>query len=197
MRAALFALVVLVPLAARADGEWEKATVKKGVTYDRRSVTGSKFYEYRGTVVVERAAEGLLDALWAHVVDLKGPQVTKRDVVRKDENEIVLHDEIKTPVVSDRELTLLFWKQKNPTLGLYFTIRNDLWPRPNPKWVQLPMVRGGWTLEPIDATHTRLVYTCYSEPGGSVPAWMVRGAQADQVVKDVELGLIRIGMPAR
>jgi hypothetical protein len=38
-----------------------------------------------------------------------------------------------------------------------------------------------------------LTYVCYSEPGGSVPAFMVRGGQQDKIVEAVErmLGVLR------
>jgi hypothetical protein len=111
--------------------------------------------------------------------------------LRKTDNDIVIHDEIKTPVVSDREVTMRLERYSQPTLGMRFETRNDLGPPPNPKRVQLPVVRGAWRVEPA-GTGSRLVYTCYSEPGGSVPAWMVRGAQQDQIVRDIERQLTRL-----
>ena len=32
---------------------------------------------------------------------------------------------------------------------------------------------GKWTIIPIDANHIKVEYTLHTEPGGSLPAWMV------------------------
>jgi hypothetical protein len=193
MRTSFVSLLGLVLAAglAHADEEWAHVKEQNGVLYERRSVAGSKFYEYRATLTVSLPPARALDLIWSELSAPPPPHVTHREFLRKTDNDIVIHDDIKTPVVSDRELTLRLERYSQPTLGMRFETRNDLGPPPNPKRVQLPIVRGGWRIEPAGAG-SRLVYTCYSEPGGSVPAWMVRGAQQDQVVRDIERQLTRL-----
>ena len=40
--------------------------------------------------------------------------------------------------------------------------------------VRMPLLRGSWTAEPIDASRSRVTYEVAVRPGGSIPGWMVR-----------------------
>jgi ribosome-associated toxin RatA of RatAB toxin-antitoxin module len=40
--------------------------------------------------------------------------------------------------------------------------------------VRMPLLRGSWTIEPIDATRARVVYQVAVNPGGRLPGWLVR-----------------------
>jgi hypothetical protein len=122
--------------------------------------------------------------------------VKKREVLRKTDSEFLVYDRIKAPVVSDRDVTILIRKQADPARGVFevrFESTSTHGPPLDPKHVRIPVVRGAWTLEPAAGGSTHLSYQCYSEPGGSIPAWIARGAQQDQVVLDFE----RIFIPLR
>lgn len=186
--ASLFCAMVATAARPGHADEWQHVKDKQGVVYDRRSVAGSKFYEYRATFDVERAPADMVEAIWKDVTKPPGAQVTKRELLKQSDSELVIHDQIKTPVVADRELTLRMWREPD---AVRFEARNDLGPPPLPGHVVLPRVRGSWVVTPSGGG-ARVVYMCYSEPGGSVPAFMVRGTQQDQVMKDVEQVLRRM-----
>ena len=44
--------------------------------------------------------------------------------------------------------------------------------------VRMPLLRGSWTVEPIDASRSRVTYQIAVRPGGSIPGWMVRRGAA-------------------
>ena len=69
--------------------------------------------------------------------------------------------------------------------------RPRMWPV-DPKLVRIPAIRGRWAVEPGDQGGSRLTYQSFSEPGGSIPAFMIHGAQLDQIVHDVETLLDRL-----
>lgn len=188
MRAATFALIVSMTLWAMpigADVAWQTFKEADGVRYEKRPMPGTKFFEYRATFTIDRPPEQLQRDIWSRLEVLRGKQVAEREVVRRGENELVLHDYIKTPVVSDRELTLRFEKSEGPPRTIRYHARNDLGPPPKAGRVLLPVVQGGWRIDPA-AGGSAVTYDCYSEPGGSVPAFMVRGAQQDQIIEDVK-----------
>jgi hypothetical protein len=183
VRGTLIVAIVFASLAvAHAEDAWQPFKNADGVQYDKRPKTGTKFFEYRATFTVPKSPAELIDAIWTRLEALRGKQVAEREVVRRSDEELVLHDYIKTPVVSDRELTLMFEKKPG---SIRYHQRNDLGPPPKAGRVLLPVVQGGWRIE-ADGTQSRVTYDCYSEPGGSVPAWMVRGAQQDQIIEDVK-----------
>jgi len=40
--------------------------------------------------------------------------------------------------------------------------------------VRMPLLRGSWSVEAIDASRSRVTYQIAVNPGGSIPGWMVR-----------------------
>jgi len=89
-------------------------------------------------------------------------------------------------VVSDRDVTLHMYKVVRPdALEMRFESADALGPPPAPKHVRIPIVRSAWTIVAAGGG-SKLTYSCYSEPGGSIPAFLARGAQRDQVPVDVE-----------
>ncbi len=44
--------------------------------------------------------------------------------------------------------------------------------------VRMPLLRGSWTVEPIEASRSRVTYRIAVRPGGSIPGWMVRRGAA-------------------
>jgi hypothetical protein len=173
--------------AARADEAWTDLTTKNGVLYQKRAVAGSKYFEYRATTAIAIAPRDGLRIVWKVVTELQPPMVSARQVLKRSDEEVVVYDQIKTPVVSDRDVTTRFQKVVVPPdrLEVRFQSSEQLGPPPDARFVRLPMVRGAWTL--VEAPGgARVTYQCYSEPGGSVPAFIIRSAQQDQVATDVE-----------
>jgi len=177
-------LSLLSPLA-HADEGWSQAGAKNGVTYEKRAVNGSKFLEYRATTQVSVAPDQALQAIWKVITEMP-PASNKRRVIKRSDDEVVVYDQINTPIVSDRDVTIRMYKVVRPDgFEMRFESNESLGPPPDPKRVRIPMVRGLWSLVAAQGG-TRLTYVCYSEPGGSIPAWMVRGPQRDHVTIDVE-----------
>jgi hypothetical protein len=182
----------LFSLVAHADEAWVELENKNGVLYEKRPVAGSKWLEYRGSTFVALPPEQMLAAIWSGITDAVPATVKKRQVLRRTDSEFVVYDQIKAPVVSDRDVTIRIYKVVQPNaIEVRFESNEALGPPPDPKHVRIPVVRGAWTLVAAPGG-TRLTYTCYSEPGGSIPAFLARGAQRDQVALDVERILTRI-----
>jgi hypothetical protein len=171
--------------AALAEEAWTVLGTKNGVVYEKRAVAGSKFLEYRATTQTSIAPAQALETIWKVITEMPPPSNHRR-VLKRSDDEVVVYDQIDTPVVSDRDVTLRMYKVARPgLLEVRFESNAALGPPPAPKRVRIPVVRGGWTLRAVPGG-TRLTYVCYSEPGGSIPAFMVRGAQRDHVAIDVE-----------
>jgi START domain len=183
------ALAVLFTSATLpAEEPWKTQTTKGALTLERRAVPGSSYYEYRIKTESPASPKGVVDGLWSGLTEDLPSSIAKRELVSRSENEMVVYDQIKTPVVSDRDLVLRLRRVTRPNgaIEVSFQTVDTVGPPPNPKMVRIPVVRGGWTIEPAPSGGSQLTYTCYSEPGGSVPAILVRGAQEDQVFLDVQ-----------
>jgi hypothetical protein len=199
----MFAFVVCAALCgparfAGADDEgWKPIGEKEGVVYEKRAVPGSKYFEHRARLTIPLPPDQVMAALWDNITGKDLPPTTKsRKVLKQSPDEVVVYDEIAAPVVKDRDVTLRLWKRKleGGAQALRFEATTEYGPPPDPRYVRLTAVRGAWILVPADggkATHA--TYVCYSEPGGSIPASFVRGAQEEQVPRDVHRLLKRLG----
>lgn len=209
-RAALLALGLLVGVRSGLGAEekslalppadspagWQPYKVKHGIAVERRPVQGSHFFEYRASVSAPVAPEAILDHMWHFVGEGRAPIIKKRQFIKQEPTEMVMYDQVKTPVVSDRDYTLRVRKVADPSshrCQMIFETANQLGPPVDPKYVRIPAIRGRWLIEPDDKGGSRLTYQSFSEPGGSIPAFLIHGAQFDQIVHDIEGLLQRLG----
>ena len=108
-------------------------------------------------------------------------------------NERLTYDQISTPIVSDRDYTILSKRMENKATGLcqiFFDTKNDRGPPPPKGFVRIPLVYGSWTFEPASGG-TDITYFIYSDPGGSIPAFMAKGAQRKNARKWLDNLLVK------
>lgn len=190
--------------AATADASrelgWKSYKTKRGIEVFRRSVDGSRFYEYRATIESPLPPERIITDMWDNAMVKRAPMVKYRQIIRQLPDEIVLYDQLKTPVIADRDFTLLIRKVVDPVAHRYqmtFDTANHLGPPEDRKHVRITRIRGAWIVEANGKGGSRLTYRSFSEPGGSIPAFLIHGAQFDQVIWDVERILERLSnLPA-
>ena len=179
-----------------ADDGWRTVTERNGVTLEKRPVADSRYFEYRARGHTTVAAAVAAQRIWSGIGDERSPPLKHRSVLRRGEDELVVYDQIHTPVVSDRDVTIRLRRVSDARTGAFeiqFESTAELGPPPAAGYVRLPKVRGAWRIEPDPAGGANLAYLCYSEPGGAIPAFMVRGAQQDQTIDEFERVLNRVG----
>ena len=205
LRQAAIGLVVLGALSVvHAEEPWQPVARadREGVSLDRRALPGSKFYEYRAQVVTTASPEAVFRGIWNGVTAPLPPTVKQRTMLSTSAAELVFYDQIKTKIVSDRDYTIRMTVERDPASGVIqipFGTDNRLGPPPAPGYVRVPTIRGNWIIstEPsapgaaAATPSTRVTYLCYSDPGGSIPAFMARGPQQDQVLMDMHRILAR------
>lgn len=192
---ALFASYAAVANAARADDGWRVLSERDGITLERRSVDGSRYYEYRVHAHTSVSAPVAAERIWSGIGDERSPTIKHRTIVRRAADELVVYDQIHAAVVSDRDVTIRIQRVNdgNGLVELRFESTSELGPPPTAGFVRLPMVRGSWRIEPAAEGGSNIAYRCYSEPGGALPAFLVRGAQQDATLDEFERVLTRVG----
>jgi hypothetical protein len=190
----LFASLVVSGSRVRADDGWRVMHERNGITLERRSVEGSRYYEYRVRAHTTVAPAVAVERIWTGIGDERSPTVKHRTVVRRAADELVVYDQIHAAVVSDRDVTIRIRKVTDGSaFELQFESTSELGPPPAAGYVRLPMVRGNWRIEPAVEGGSNIAYRCYSEPGGAIPAFLVRGAQQDSTLDEFERVLTRVG----
>jgi hypothetical protein len=72
-------------------------------------------------------------------------------------------------------------REGRPLLRRVWTITDALAPAPDPSVVRLTVNRGSWQLSPAGDDATLAVYCLFTDPGGSLPAWIVNRANQSGV----------------
>jgi hypothetical protein len=179
-----------------AEESWKLVTEKNGITLEKRAVPDSSFMEYRARAHATASAPAVVSRIWNAISGVQAPPITQRKVLKHGEDEIVVYDQIHAPVVKDRDVTIRIRKVADPRTGaveISFESRPELGPPPAQGYVRLPVVRGDWRVEPASDGGANVSYRCYSEPGGAIPAFLVRGTQQGNVYDEFERMFQRIG----
>lgn len=185
--------VLTAPGASTARQDWEPVkTSGDGIEVSRRPGRTSGFYELRFVARAEVPPDRFEARVWQGFQTARKP-VQQRDFLVRKPAELVFHDRIHVSVVSDREYTMRILRERaGDVLRMSFRTAPELGPPPTEGYVTLPLVEGLWEFHP-DGSGTRVVYTVYSEPGGSIAAWLVRGAQQDEALEDFRHALKEAG----
>ncbi len=145
-----------------------------------RDVDGSSVREIKAQTFVEIPAE----RVWSVLKDVEKypefmPYMVEVKVIERPAPDIAtVYQCVAPPVVEKRDSIVEVVNTADERMGTYTTEWHsvDKGPAPRENTVRVNGVRGQWLLERIGDAHTRLTYTLFTEPGGSVPGWIVNRA---------------------
>ena len=175
----LGALLLLVSLAQAAAGGWTAAGTTRDVTLEFRDDPQLEVREVRATTELPFPAARIFPLVcdFTHYGSLvSGVQETKMmSGTAPSDYEIYMRYAPRFVVVSARDVVVHVQGQSTPN-GSSACQWTDLKERePERKGiVRMPLLRGSWTIEPLDATRSRVVYQVAVNPGGRLPGWLVR-----------------------
>jgi hypothetical protein len=86
------------------------------------------------------------------------------------------YQRLSIPLIMDRDYTLRYEATQDSLNGRYslvWTTANDKGPPPGEDVVRIEVSRGALEMVPEEnGTKTRLIYTMYADPGGTIPGWL-------------------------
>ena len=167
-----------------------------GLKVELRPVAGSAFEEVRVSGRSSLGLEALCDAVWAKNQAGKKPEgnFKKRVVISETATERWTYEQIRVPVVADRDYVIAVKLVQPATSGRCEVAFET---RTHPKFpevsdhVRIPSIRGNWTLTPAGAGQVDVSYVVFSDPGGSVPALFARKGQREAAVDFFKVILAR------
>ena len=181
------ALLLLLSLSAG----WEKVGDKDGVTIERRAKDNG-LYEVRALAHAPLTPEKFFETLWKHGEYMQFvPHLKSLRLLVDEPDHKLIYEQIKMPVISDRDYTVRVSRVIDPATHLievHFDTANDQGPPPSKDYVRIPMVHGGWTLEPSEGG-VDISYYVFTDPGGAIPNWIINSAQKD-ATRDFLLAMI-------
>lgn len=174
-------------------GAWESHGVTDGILLETRRISGSAYEYVRASVDSDTPVKKQIDAIWGtpgwESVANKGVRV--HEVIDDVPNRRRYYEVISAPMISDRDYVLeLERKQEGELWTISFRTVADPRKPPVDGKIRLPKIEGVVTVEPNGAGCT-LTYELFCDLGGSLPAWVARGAQRDSTLEWVRTMLAR------
>lgn len=194
----MIAFVVLALLSqAPADGgqaAFEPVETSNGVAVLARRVEGSPYREYQARlstpVAVKDLCEGVFD--WATLAP-ESPGLTGHKLLLDGPHRRVIYAHISQPVVSNRDYVLEVQREVVDAAHCrvrFHTTTEAAPPKPD-GFVRMTKVWGEWRFDGT-ASGTDVSYTLFSDPAGSIPAFLVHGAQRGVTRDTIVLAVERV-----
>ncbi|HCF61637.1 MAG TPA: hypothetical protein DFS52_27025 [Myxococcales bacterium] len=184
------ALVGLVGLTATAEGsKWEEAARTAGVTVYARDRASSEVKEIKAVGEIAAPPPVVLRVLadYERYKEIM-PYTDVSTVVATEKDGKVVHfyTVVNAPLVSKRDYTLHIeevsdWREGKGYLKTQWR-PSEKGPGPKDGYVRVEINEGSWTLEPLDGgARTRATYLLYTNPGGSLPTWVINKANRSAI----------------
>lgn|GEM_PF-1928161 len=183
-------MTALLSLLLLAAPEWKQVKAEDGIIVEARAVEGSPYAELRATATVAVPAEALCaGAFGTPKKDPKEPSLKTRRVISESEDERVTYDQIKTPVISDRDYAVRTVRTRLPngTCRVSVNLALEAAPPVLEDHVRLKKLRCSWDFEPLPDGRTKLTYIVWTDPDTALPTFMVEPSRHGLMVTWVKL----------
>ena len=162
--------------AAQPDQGWTDAGIKNGVTLAFRDDPQLDARQVRAVAELPHAPGQIIPVV-CDLTQVLDPDTRETRVLSGEiggRYEIYLRYAPRYVVVSARDVVLDVRPEADGCAWSEVAGRVP----PQSGAVRMPLLRGSWTVEPIDASRSRVTYQIAVRPGGSIPGWMVRRGAA-------------------
>jgi hypothetical protein len=180
----LLLFVAMTVAAAQPDQSWKEAGIKNGVTLTFRDDQQLNAREVRAVAELPHAPGRIIavvcDFTQALDPDTRESRVLSGEIGRR--YEIYLRYAPRYLVVSARDVVLDVRREANGCAWSEVAGRVP----PQSGTVRMPLLRGSWTIEPLDVSRSRVTYQIAVRPGGTIPGWMVRRGAVSALPEIIE-----------
>jgi len=185
----LLASMLALGSAAFAEGAaWQVRSDADGVQLETQEVAGSAYENVRVTCTSRASPRGFMAALWGKATDSSpSPEVVKRDVLLDEAQERRYYDVVHAPPASDRDYVMheRWAEDEGGTITMHFATLTDERKPITAARVRFGKVAGTATIAPAPGGGSAITYVVFTDLGGTIPAWLTRGAQREAAKKFV------------
>ena len=179
-KALLVAALVALPNSASADDGWVPDANEQGVAVSIKTEPGRDLPIFRGVGTVDASVFEILAVLddLPRFTQWMSSCVGARVVKQINEFERIEYNRTGAPwPVSDRDVVIRSSVDGSVSKGeVWARFQSTTSPDAGPVSgvVRMPKLAGFYHLEAIDASHTKVTYQVDADPGGLLPAWLVK-----------------------
>lgn len=189
-----------IPLTAAQD-EWSLDNNSNNIQVYTRSVPGSNIKEVKAATEINATPEKVFALLLDSdkFVEFMPYIDEARTVARESPDVWYLYQRIPPPLISERDYTLRHQKLVDTQRGHYelrWDAANDHGPTAKVGVVRVELCTGSYILDGLDGgTRTRITYQLHTDPGGSLPKWIVNFANSTSVPNLLRAIVNRVANP--
>jgi hypothetical protein len=152
----------------------------------KRDVKGSPYPEHRVVTTTDVSAAVLCDAVFEMGTSGETDGLALHKMVRDDGDVRTVYEQLAIPVVANRDYAMtVARKMEGEKCRIRFRATNDAAPELPRGFVRMDKLWGEWFFEPAEGGKTKLTYTMFSDPAGSVPPFLVQGSLLKAVKNSV------------
>ncbi len=196
----VFAVSVAATVAL-GQTKWQLNTEKEGIKVYTADFAGSKIKSLK----VEATVEGTAGQLVALLMDVNTSaewiyHIKSAKLIKQiSPSELYYYSEVNMPwPVANRDFVAHLTVTQNPITKVV-VIDGPAVPGMMPERkgvVRVNQSMGRWVITPVDANHIKIQYTLHTEPGGTLPAWLVNMFATEGPVQVFRAMRTRLQMPA-
>lgn len=187
---------LLIAAAQTATGfdstvPWEAVSTEGGFALEQRPVKDTSAREFRITATTDVSVAALCESVFEWGTRGKDvPGLKLRKPIATDPDLRVVYDQFESSIVSNRDyaITVKRTRGDDGVCRIRYWVTNEKAPPTPSGFVRITRLWGGWTFTPVEGK-TKLVYTQFSDPAGSIPAFLANGAQRDVALLTVKNAL--------
>jgi ribosome-associated toxin RatA of RatAB toxin-antitoxin module len=200
MQPGLFLLLIF--LAQAAAGDWTAAGTNGGLTLAFRDDPQLEVREVRATAELSFPAARIFPLVCdftQYKSLVSGVEETRMLLgTAPSDYEIYMHYAPRFLVVAARDVVVHVQSQSTPdgSSSCQWTELKDR-ERERKGIVRMKLLRGSWTIEPLDVGRSRVVYQVAVNPGGRLPGWLVRRGALSAVPAVIEQVRRRLGQESQ
>lgn len=184
----------LALLLHAGPAEFTRVDETDGMLIESRPVAGSDLVELRLTTTTRKSPGSLCDAAFGDgKFDPEEPDLKSRKIISESADERVTYDQINPPVVSNRDYAVRAKRIRtsDDSCRMTFEAANEVAPSKPSGWVRITKLRGEWKFERGADGKTQVTYLVFTDPAGSIPAFMIEGNRRKFAVKWMKMILSR------
>lgn len=185
---------LVASLLFAAPAEFKKVEESDGVLIEARPVEGAKVVELRLTTTSTKTVASLCDAAFGDgKFDPSEPDLKARKVLSDTGDDRLTYEQISPPVVANRDYVVhaVRTRESDTVCRINFKAANEAAPALPAGWVRIEKLWGEWKFDRQADGKTHITYVIFSDPAGSVPAFMVEGSRRAFARKWLKLVLSR------
>ncbi|PTO56912.1 hypothetical protein CWN94_00320 [Vibrio splendidus] len=174
---------------ASNTNEWKLVRDKKGIEVYNRKIEGNDFKEFRAeadiqanlTSIIALFTDTSVGTQWVENID------EMEEIEHFNEAHTVTKTYTKAPwPVSDREAIVENFIEQDPDTLIVIINQNgrpNYLPNEDKSVVRVAHLESRWVLTPLNNNTTHISYQVLSDPGGSIPSWLINMVAVSQPYK--------------